>query len=287
MNVPLLSRLLSILAAATLLALPAVAQTTTAAADASAQATGTKIGTIISAAVTTAFPPLKIITDLIWPPRDGKANTSSVTAKAAQPAIEAKVAASATAQKTNAATLDGAAADLIILRSFVTECGFASMKIAAMQKIVANAPPGTLSATTKALLTDEWTPAALRLDTLTPQAISAQIDKMSDNFLKSSVGLISDSILNNSKNITNQIAAGRASALQASLADLLKPVASVAPLAGVLIGDLSTSLKKAAADIPGKAGAFMSPTEKKAAEDSHAANIKVLQTLYGSKLKLK
>src|ERR1035438_4462727 len=47
MNVPLLSRLLSILTAATLLALPAVAQTTTAAADASAQATGTKIGTII------------------------------------------------------------------------------------------------------------------------------------------------------------------------------------------------------------------------------------------------
>ena len=84
--------------------------------------TGQRIGNIISAAVSTAFPAVSSVIKAIWP----NGATNAVKPQQATPALQAAKDQSTAAQKTNSDALTAAAKDLAVLRTFVTECGFAS-----------------------------------------------------------------------------------------------------------------------------------------------------------------
>lgn len=242
--------------------------------------TGQTIGNIISAAVSTAFPAVSSIIHAIWPT---PAAPKSVNATQATAALQTAKDQSNTAQKGNSDALIAAAKNLSVVRSFVTECGFAGIQIAAMQRMLTDrASQAKLTADETAKLSALWTPTNTRLGNLTKDAVGTSIDGMTDDFLKVTLGAIRDAVTNNAANITAQIKDGTAADLSASLSQLAPQVQGIAPLVGVLIGDLSTSLATAANNISSHAG--NPPADDTAAAD-RTKNINSLKGLFGSKIK--
>jgi stage V sporulation protein SpoVS len=244
--------------------------------------TGQKIGNIISAAVSTAFPAASSIIKLIWPKPDATKPVGPAQVTAAL--LPVKEQANAT-QKSNSDALTAAAKTLSVVRGFVTECGFAGIQIAAMQRILADrASQAKLTSDETATLTALWNPTSTRLGNLTKDAVGNSIDGMTDDFLKVTLGAIRDAITNNTANITMQIKDGTAVALSASLSQLAPQVQGVTPLAGVLIGDLSTSIATAASKISSQAGQH--PADDMADTD-RTNNVNSLKAVFGPKIQIK
>jgi hypothetical protein len=122
------------------------------------------------------------------------------------------------------------------------------------------------------------------LGNLTKDAVGNSIDGMTDDFLKVTLGAIRDAITNNTANITMQIKDGTAVALSASLSQLAPQVQGVTPLAGVLIGDLSTSIATAASKISSQAGQH--PADDMADTD-RTNNVNSLKAVFGPKIQIK
>jgi hypothetical protein len=246
-----------------------------------ATSTGQAIGNIISAAVSTAFPAVSAILRAIWPT---PAANKPVTPTQASTALQAAKDQSTTAQKSNSDALTAAAKNLSVVRTFATECGFAGIQIAAMQRMLTDrASQAKLTADETAKLNALWTPTNTRLGNLTKDAIGTSIDGMTDDFLKVTLGAIRDAITNNATNITNQIRDGGAADLSISLSQLAPQVQGIAPLVGVLIGDLSTSLTTAAGNIASHAGPPQAD-EIAAAQADRAKNVSALKGLFGAKI---
>jgi hypothetical protein len=243
--------------------------------------TGQKIGNIISAAVSTAFPAVSSIIKAIWPAGGNNSVKPAQATAALQPAKDQ----SNTAQKGNSDALIAAAKNLAVVRAFVTECGFAGIQITAMQRILADrASQAKLTTAETATLNALWNPTSTRLGNLTKDAVGTSIDGMTDDFLKVTLGAIRDAITNNAGNITMQIKDGTVVALSVSLSQLGPQVQGVTPLTGVLIGDLSTSITAAASKISSAAG--QPPTDDTAGSD-RAKNVDSLKEVFGSKIQIK
>jgi hypothetical protein len=241
--------------------------------------TGKRIGNIISAAVSTAFPEVDKIIKAIWPNGTTKPKTP---AQATQLLQNTKQNADAN-QKPNTDALHKAASNLAVFRNFVTDCGYASVQISKMQvALSAKSSEKPLTEEEKAQLTDLWNPTNTHLEDLTSATVGASIDAMDDDFLKSSLTTVREAIKNNSVNIADQIKSGRVGALQLSLAQLAPSVNGIAELTGLLIGDLANSLKAA--------GYSLSPNVARAPEidrtgpRNRSDAVKLLNQVYQLKL---
>lgn len=258
---------------------PLHAQAQPAAAPAGTSTTGQKIGNVISAAVSTAFPAVSSIINAIW---GSAGNKNAVKAKDAAPALQTAKDNATVAQKSNSDELTAIAKNLAVLRSFVTECGFAGVQLAKMQTLIGSSTAPALNKDEEQKLHDYWDAADKRLETLAADAVGQKVDGMTDDYLKGTLGGIRDSIKDNSSNITKQIDQGRRSELSLSIADLFGHVNGVAALTGLLIGDLSASLAVAATNISSKAGGEeVDPV----ANRDRANNIDLLNKTYNLHLK--
>jgi hypothetical protein len=252
-----------------------VSTTTTPTAPNNGTATGQKIGNIVSAAVSTAFPAISKIIDTIWPrPADRK------TAAQATAALKATKTSADTEQKNNLADLKQQANNLAVTRSFVSISADVLTRISVMQALLSVRPAGVsltddLKPDEKARLQDLWGPAKTRIDTLQSDAIAKQLEGLSDTFLQTTFTDIRSSVTDNGTNITNQLAQGRTVALRDSLTQLAPKFANIVPLTAILIGDLGVSLEKAANNIAGAAG---EETDAAAAQDRVANLLLILQT---------
>lgn len=242
--------------------------------------TGQRIGNIISAVATTAFPAIKPILDAIWPNRGAKPNDTKKASDAETALNNAKTQSDAN-QKSNINDLQNAASNLAVARTFITNCGDVSVRISAMQSSLSAKPPDQKPTDAdKQALHDIWDPAKKRLDALQTDAITKAIDGIkNDDFLKGRLQEIRDAATNVSDNVGKQIDQGRFDALRGSLSELAPKVDGVAPLAGILIGDLSSSLNTAANNLAGGAGSEEDP----AADKDRSDNVKLLDRLYATR----
>jgi hypothetical protein len=238
--------------------------------------TGQRIGNIISAAVSTAFPAVSSIIKAIWPPNGG---TKKKSPSQVQAALQPQKDKSTQQEGANAQALSSAAKNLVVLRSFVTACGYASVQISAMQRLLADRSGSTITKADADQLTYLWTPAKAQLEGLTTQSVTSSVSTMDDDFLKFTLTEIQTAISNLSANIGQQIQNGSADDLRASLAELEPKLMGVTPLTGVLIGDLSSSLNTAADNISGHAGP--SKFDFQAAAADRQRNLKILTRVYG------
>jgi hypothetical protein len=245
--------------------------------------TGQRIGNIISAAVSTAFPGVSKVIEAIWPRGSDQGRT--VKQEDAKLKLQQAQDAATKAEKRHSDDLNTAAANLAAARKFITECSFASIQISSMERLLAaRGTNQALTATEKGKLGDLWRPASTRLSSLTDSALDAPIQKIDDNYLKATLQAIRDAITNNSANVTKQIDDGRAVELTASLSNLAPQIYGVGPLAGLLVGDLSTSLASAANNISAHAGPPATATIADPVAD-RKNNVATLKSLYGQKIK--
>lgn len=237
--------------------------------------TGQRIGNIISAAVSTAFPAVSSVIKAIWPNGGNRSKTPDQVQAALQPQKDQ----STQQQSKNAQGLSNAAKNLVVLRSFVTACGYAAVQISAMERLLADKTGSTLATQDVVQLNYLWNPANAQMAKLTTQAVTDSVNSMDDDSLKVTLTKIQDAITNLSQNIGQQIQNSSADDLRGSLAELEPKLIGVTPLTGVLIGDLSNSLDSAASNLKGQAGP--SNFDIQAAAADRQSNLKTIRDVYG------
>lgn len=233
--------------------------------------TGQRIGNIISAAVSTAFPAVDKILTAIWP-----RSTDRKTADQAKPVVQAAKDTADQAQKDNLTKLTTAANNLAVARSFVTACGEVNVRIGVMRAMLAtkdSSKPLTKEEIQK--LQDWWNPASDRLKDLQDQKLKDQVSGLDDDFLKNTFTDVQNAVRDLSGNITNQLTQGRAADLRNSLDQLEPKLAGINPLTAILIGDISSSLTKASNKIAGAAGV----EEDQAAAADRNSNLSLMKKL--------
>lgn len=214
--------------------------------------TGQRIGNLISAVISTAFPAVDKVITAIWPP--GK-SADKKNADQATPAVKNAKDVADAAQKENLAKLTAAANNLAVARTFATIAGDASVRIAVMQALLGEKDYGKgLPTADKQNLQDWWKPAADELRDLQAQKLKDQVDSLDDDFLKNTFSRLQGVSRSLVDNITDQLSQGRVAALTKSLGQLEPKLAEIVPLTAILIGDIGSSVTKASTKITGAAG---------------------------------
>jgi hypothetical protein len=199
--------------------------------------TGVKIGSIISAAVTTAFPAVSTILNTIWP--KGKEGD-----KQTKPAAAAKVLDDPSVQQRKAALaqITKMGDELQTVRVFLQASTDGSEQVIAMQALLQDKT--AIDDSLKSQLGQMWILASGSLSQLKDDKIQAQIDALSDDtFVQESLTQVKNVNLGRLEVVKQQIDAKQLAALRKSVDDLQSKLSGVSHLVGIVIGDISVSLK--------------------------------------------
>jgi hypothetical protein len=223
------------------------------------QATGERIGNVISAAISTAFPEVQRIIDLIWPAK--KNQSKNATEAAASPGLIKASKDASSEQDKQIATIIQIANELSVMRTFLGYCIAADENVTAMQTILAKSQ---LSAKDFSDLDRAWNNASTRVAKLGSDDIQNQIMalKPTDSYVQKTLGNIASANLGLIQNITKELAAveskdAKPEALEALRTDvnsLRDALTGVNSLAGIIIGDLSIGLKSIPDTLKGAMG---------------------------------
>jgi hypothetical protein len=205
-------------------------------ADSSAEQTGQKIGTIVKTAISTAVPAVGSILDLIWA-KTGKSNDDKVKKTELKTAaaddatskqIQQQFAAMAQAK---IAPVKHVADEIGIINSFLEPTVLASQHVIVMQTALKNSSPDWN------LITIKWGLAKTQIGK-TKAVTDAQINQISDIYLRDKLKQIRDTNDSNVQVIESEIAQKNISDLKGDLGLLSTTLGNMAAIAGYEFADL-------------------------------------------------
>jgi hypothetical protein len=231
--------------------------------------TGVKIGSIVSAAITTAFPAVSTILKAIWP--SGKEND-----KQTKPTAQSKVEDAAAVAKRKAALeqFTKMGNELETVRIFLQASSDANEQVIAMQTLVQD--KATIDDALKSQLGQSWILASGNLAQLKDDKIQARIDAMSDDsFVQTTLTNIRQVNLGRLEVVKLQIDGKQLAPLRKSLDDLQPKLSGISHLAGIIMGDIAVSLKTIPETITPSQGEqapldFVSDESVRASKDNEA-----------------
>ena len=199
--------------------------------------TGVKIGSIVSAAISTAFPAVSTILSTIWP--KGKEGDKQTKTNAS-----AKVQDDQSTQQRKAALAQIAEIgdELQTVRIFQQASTDASEQVIAMQALLQD--KNSIDDNLKSQLDQMWILASGSLSQLKDPKVQAQIDAIKDDtFVQESLTQVKNVNLGRIEVINKQIAGKQLPALRKSVDDLQSKLSGVNHIVGIVLGDMSVSLK--------------------------------------------
>jgi hypothetical protein len=199
--------------------------------------TGVKIGSIINAAITTAFPAVSTVLNAIWP--KGKESDKQTKTNA-----QAKLQDDQSTQQRKAALaqITRTGDELETVRIFLQASTDANEQVIAMQTLLGDKT--SIDEDLKSELTQKWVLASGNLSQLKSDQIQAKIDAIAeDPFVQDSLTQVKKVNLGQIDVIKLQIEGKQLKQLRKSLDDLQPRLSAVNHVVGIVMGDMAVSLK--------------------------------------------
>lgn len=205
--------------------------------QAASNPTGVKIGSIISSAISTAFPAVSTILNAIWP--KGKEADRQT-----KPTASAKVQDDQSTQQRKAALtqITEIGDELQTVRIFLQTTTEANEQVIAMQALLED--KGVIDDNLKSQLDQKWILVSGSLGQLKDATVQARIDALKDDtYIQDSLTKVRNINLGQLDVVKLQIDGKQLIALRKSVDDLQSKLSGVSHLVGIVIGDMSVSLR--------------------------------------------